>query len=226
MRTTILLVIFALVGFVAKAQAYTLNPGPVVNGTVVLNDYMFMEIRMVHTGADTLRFEYALLGNTCNPTWEMSMCDYQSCYPLIPNSGTMDPAPAGQDGFLKITMNPHSDGGTGQVRFKVWEASNPSHSDTLTFNIDAVTAVGTEVTQPQFTIYPNPSADWIHIDMGAHLRSAGEFMLYASDGKLAGKAAMPLDGKLTYPVGNLSKGIYLVRIVDRDREYQSRIMVK
>lgn len=226
MKTTILLVLLALAGVVAKAQAYTLNPGPVVSGTVLLNDYMFMEIRMAHTGADTLRFEYELLGNTCNPTWEMSMCDYQSCYPSIPAFGAMAPAPAGEDGFIKITMNPHSDGGTGQVRYRVWEASDPGHSDTITFNIDAVTALEPASFAAFAAIHPNPTSDFIHVETAGPVHGAGAFMLYAMDGRLVGNAVMPADGKITYPVSQLPAGIYLVKVVDRLHVSTARVMVK
>jgi hypothetical protein len=226
MKTRIVLFTLCLVGILAKAQSYTLNPGPVVNGIALPNDYSFFEIQMVNNGASPIVLEYSLLSNTLNPTWEVSGCDYQSCFPFVPTGRAMEPIASGEYGFLKLTLNPHSDPGLGQVVYKVWETSNPNVADTIIFNIDAVTATQPLSAKPLVAVYPNPTSDFIHIETGGPIHGDGAFMLYATDGKLVGKATMPSNGKLTYPVSDLPTGIYLVRVMDRDHDLMARIVIE
>ena len=138
----------------------------------------------------------------------------------------MEPIASGEYGFLKLTLNPHSDAGIGQVVYKVWETSNPNAADTITFNIDAVTATQAISTKSLVAVYPNPTSDFIHIETGGPMHGDGVFMLYSTDGRLVGKAAMPSNGKLTYPVSDLPTGIYLTRVLDRDRDLMARIVVE
>jgi hypothetical protein len=226
MKARILLILFCLTALSSQAQSYTLNPGPSVSGAVTPGDFLFLNIEMVNAGSDTIHLEYALLSNISNPNWDITLCDYQSCYPVLPMSGAMAPVAAGGYGFLKVDVFPNSDLGSGQVIYKVWEASNPNDADTLIFNFDVITATQQAAPKPLVAVYPNPASDLVNIETGTPMHGAGTFTLHAADGKVVGKADMPSNGSLSYPVSDLPTGIYLVRVVDRDHDLKARIVIE
>jgi hypothetical protein len=225
MKARILLLMLCVAAMGMNAQSYTLNPGPSVSGAVTLGDFLFLNIEMVNAGSDTINLEYELLSNISNPNWDITLCDYQSCYPVLPMSGAMAPVAAGGYGFLKVDVYPNSDLGSGQVIYRVWEASNPNDADTLIFNFDVITATQQAAPKPLVAAYPNPATDFLNIETGTPMHGAGTFMLYAMDGKLVGKADMPPNGRLRYPVSDLPTGIYLVRVMDRDHDLKARIVI-
>jgi hypothetical protein len=77
----------------------------------------------------------------------------------------MGPIVVGDNGLMSLHLNPHSEAGTGIIRYIIYATNTPTQIDTLTWIITASGSVGiNEVSKNNaITIYPNPTTETLNI---------------------------------------------------------------
>lgn len=85
----------------------------------------------------------------------------------------------------------------------------------------------TQVIEPvriDYTIYPTVSRDMVHIEVADGFD--GEVQVYATDGRLVDRKKTSFDRSYTLDVGDLSAGMYMLRLMSKTVAYESKSFVK
>ncbi|MBD3638480.1 MAG: T9SS type A sorting domain-containing protein [Crocinitomicaceae bacterium] len=162
------LLFVALLNFNLSAQDFTYSPSQYVFTELQTSQYGECHIDIVN---DTAGVSYAweLVSNTLPSGWWYSLCDYNGCYPGIPNSGTMqsittNDAQNGVYGFFKLTINPEAIAGSGVVEIYVYDQTDYNIGDTVTMEFNHVSSVGINQNEiVSLSTYPNPTSDNLNI---------------------------------------------------------------
>lgn len=121
------------------AQNYTLSPADTLNVNATLDNLEVANFTQIHLGSDSLRLSWEKISETIPATWEASLCDIGHCYNNLPNMGSMDAIPVGDDGLMSLHITPHTTAGTAVIRYALWDATQMTHIDTLTWIVKAST---------------------------------------------------------------------------------------
>lgn len=206
-----------------NAQDYNLTPNDTVSETVVLNGYYSPGINMEHdnTTADSLELNWELFDNTAPAGWDYSFCDYTSCYAGNITSGTMLKFGQNEAGFIKVNVMPTSVG-VAQFRFKIWETSNPTEIDTITFLFDAILGVSDIDLGQKVSVYPNPSnGEQVTIN---YILPNSEIVIQNALGQVVLYRCVKT-AKLSITNLGLRKGVYFLRIERDGKQYVSRKLI-
>lgn len=159
--------------FVSAIQAqvtYTLSPTNTVNLTLPLNQSTGSKIYQVNTGNSKILLKWERVFVNLPLGWTYTSCDNSFCYGGVPvGPNTMDSVSVGGQGFVGVDIDPANISGVGIVKIYVYQDGYYSQGDTLTWNI-STTAVGVEEISESsgINIYPNPTSDFLHIDLDAN----------------------------------------------------------
>lgn len=152
----------------ASSPNYSLTPGPILTDTADLNTLNIYDIYQINTSNNSIQLSWQLISTSIPTGWDYSLCEYGTCYPGIPNGGTMDSIVVGSMGFLGLNINPYFIAGTAMVKVYVYETGFFSLGDTLTWIIHALpTSIHEIELQSKIICYPNPTSDVISIDLGS-----------------------------------------------------------
>lgn len=118
-----------------------------------------------------------------NDGWDLSVCDYGSCYIGVPKGGDMDSATSADDVFMKFTVNSMGKADECWYTLRVYDRNEPTNADTITLVFKAwPTSVG-EVNQEAFSLYPNPSTGLVTLNLDRDLDEITQFHLVDAHGK-------------------------------------------
>lgn len=134
---TTILIATALSSF---AQNFSYPLGQNIVEHVEAENYESYEIKIHTASAEAITYQYQLIGNTFNPNWSISLCDYNACYVGVPTSSSMEPitlaeAQGGTHGFFKMNITVGQHYGMGKVSYYVYDASDFSRGDTVSFEL-------------------------------------------------------------------------------------------
>lgn len=211
MKTLLLSLNLLFISLVSVAQHYVITPAREVNMTPAFDQLTIVDIYQENTSNTTIQLKWKLISNELFPGWDFSLCDYTTCYPGIPDSGTMTPVPPGEKGFLGLNVKPYDIPGTGKVRMYVYEDGFMEKGDTVTWYVIAKPNGITEITGSAIvSLYPNPANETVtvHVD-AADLSTAS---IQVTD--LLGKSLInkPLTNETTaLDVSDLPNGYYLIQ---------------
>jgi hypothetical protein len=179
--------------------------------TPAFNQLTIVDIFQQNTSNDTILLKWELISNELFPGWDFSLCDYTTCYPGIPDNGTMTRVPPGEKGFLGLNVKPYDIPGTGKVRMYVYEDGFMEKGDTLTwFVIAKPTGIAELNGSAIVSLYPNPANETVTIQVDAADLSTAS--LQVTD--LLGKSLInkPLTNESTkLDVSDLPNGYYLIQ---------------
>jgi hypothetical protein len=211
MKTLFTSLTLLFISLVSLGQHYVISPSREINMTPAFNQLTIVDIFQQNTSNDTILLKWELISNELFPGWDFSLCDYTTCYPGIPDNGTMTRVPPGEKGFLGLNVKPYDIPGTGKVRMYVYEDGFMEKGDTLTwFVIAKPTGIAELNGSAIVSLYPNPANETvtIHVD-AADLSTAS---IQVTD--LLGKAFInrPLTNEsTTLDVSDLPNGYYLIQ---------------
>lgn len=119
----------------AAAQLYFHSPNDTLTAETTVNSQVTLNITQVHPGMDTLYFTWAKVTGDLPVGWQATICDNNTCYPDLMESGQTLPVLPGDDGLMLIHCTTSSQTGTAIIRYAISEASTPQQVDTLTWII-------------------------------------------------------------------------------------------
>lgn len=165
MKLKIILIINILfISLCTTAQKnYIIQPSKHVIVDPIYNLLSVTDIYQENTSNQPIILKWKLISNNLQPGWDFSLCDYQTCYVGIPDSGVMDTVPPGEKGFLGLNVNPLEIKGTGEVIMFVYEDGHMDNGDTLVWEIAEPTGIKELRRSNILALYPNPANEQVTV---------------------------------------------------------------
>src|SRR6185295_7454126 len=130
----------------------------------------------------------------------------------------------GEEGFLSISVDPRNISGTGKATMYLFDITDPSVKDTITFIISAgVNGIHTYAASHALKIYPNPASETVHVKV-EHSASFTNASIHILDvvGKTVYDVSANANDWTTIAVNSLSPGIYFVRYDNGNGLYSTK----
>jgi hypothetical protein len=224
MKKNLLLAFIVLFSSLIKAQvSYSITPAKSMTVTAPYSSVTIFDINQKNTSSSKIILKWKLVSMSLPPTWQYSMCDYQTCYSGIPaGPNTMDTIPGNGQGFLGLNIDPTTTSGSGVVKVYVYQNTFPANGDTLTWHVNTP-AVGIEeiFAGSGIKIYPNPAKDLLTVDLNNF--EAIKVNLFDALGRIVLTAPLSLSAT-TLNISALDKGFYTLVIDTKDKQLFKQII--
>jgi Secretion system C-terminal sorting domain len=201
------IILFLLTVLPASAQTFAAMPNDSIEGTYHVNDWASDYIYLRNNSIAPVTLSYQTISNTMTPAgWDVVLCTNNACFPYVPTSGTLGTIASGDSGYFHLQCGFMGFAGTNQVRVRVYETSNPTNCDTITFLYHAMTSIGfADNSSEELGLsqnYPNPFSETTTIayDLAGQ---TGELVVTDVSGKVI------FVYKLNSPKGNITIGGFL-----------------
>ena len=228
MKSKAILLFFSLTLLLGtiKAQVFSWKTNDSVS-VVSTDGTASLKLMMTNISGDSLSLDWKLISNTFPSAWDVTLCDYNTCYIGIPDSGSMKKLGQLELGFLTLTVDMKNELGAAEMRFYVYDASDTTAGDTATFLLDASIATGigqlNDVNKTQI-VFPNPASDYVTLK-GINGKSANVW-IYDLNGKEIKSSTLDLTMNTQLSVQELNAGIYLIKVLDSNGQLFLNRMVK
>ena len=212
-RHVLFLFSILLSSFIITAQAQvSVDPGSfVLTGNPSQTDISY-HVHVTNTSNETLNIYWSKEMINQPSQWLSWICDENRCYFYHVHSCPADipvVLSPGESSDLQVHLNPSKTAGTGNYELNVLDNNgNLIESVEGTIVIDASTAVK-EANDLKLTIFPNPTLDFFEVSETPGLRYIEVFNIIGN--KVRSFDSAP---QKQYYVGDLTDGIYLVRLVN------------
>lgn len=207
----ILTVVFCV--HMAEGQQFAALPAEAVNFEVAPNLANECFIYIENQTDSALHLKWRTSFREIPAGWDIDLCDYGACYGGIPSQGQMIPVAAGQQGYLKLIVQPGLILGSGAVHFLVFDSLAPTAYIEVKFNLSSPGFVSTaQVEAPELLAFPNPFSDRLTLVAPA---AAGRFLLTDALGNTAMSGWMGSDDPMELNAEALPAGIYFLHFMDK-----------
>ncbi len=219
MKKFLLLLTIISATLMANSQSFTVSKNVVnVEGPNSTSEDALSTITNVSTDMTDTAFQWAIISLSAPAQWLLSFCDIKDCYTSLGiGMNKVFYLKNAASGPLKATFDFQNMHGSGSFAIVVSSVKNPTDMDTVTFNANAwLTSVNEVKNQKSIVVYPNPVRDQLNIQYQAKDRVNIEiYNLLGSKVKSFTNEAL----NNTVHVGDLDKGIYFIRINDKNTIY-------
>ena len=214
MKKFFVLVMLAGFGLTATAQNFNFsNDQHIVEEMTDL--YTSHYINFATSAPQAITYKFERISNNMPVDWDLSLCDYQSCYVGVPETGTMTfisltEAEAGKEGYFNLTVSNKGIEGEGLVEVYVFEEGNHENGDTVSWHLTFKSPVATEDLEVHdfFDVYPNPAKNVLNITSKGY-RSGS---IYNSIGSKV--INLQASTNESVDVSSLSSGVYAIALQD------------
>lgn len=206
------LFILLMIPLFAKAQiTVTADPSPfVISGSPSQTD-IAAHIQVTNTSASTINLFWSKRMTNNPVNWQSWICDKNLCYtPDIHSTPASKPnvlAP-GESFDLQVHMNPAQTEGTGSYELNLLDDQGNNIMTIPGQMIISLASSTKEQGDTKLTVYPNPTQDYFQVSETPGLRYVEMFNIVGN--KMKSFDAAP---QRQYYVGDLTDGMYLVRLV-------------
>jgi len=165
MRIPLLLFLLAVAGTSLNAQlSFSFTPDTLLEAEANPEIYNIYQLDILNETENPLTLSWRRLQNDYPEGWEVSFCDNNVCYGLIPINGDMIPFGPDETAFLKLDIHPHEIAGTGIFRFLVFPSGEQNNYQLASFIINSgVTSNTVEAQLLKLSVFPNPTNDYLQI---------------------------------------------------------------
>ena len=184
----------------------------------------YMSLYMENNTEDSLLLDWHFVENTFPAEWEWTLCDYTTCYLVIPDTGSMTTLIDTAEGLLSLSINTNKHPGVGIMRFYVYNELKPVDGDTGTFILNSTYTGINEIYKhiSNLEIFPNPTSESFSF-LGLQSSPREWWILDLSGKTLLHEFVRDMDE--SYDVSNLPNGLYLLRMRDsKNGIYSSRLI--
>ncbi len=174
----------------------------------------------VTQGELSLRWERETPDGTGPEAWDSWVCTVPGNCGL-PNTLTLDfTIAAGEVGEFQYHVRPNDVAGMGTFVVNVINNANDEILQTVTINVDLLPLSSNEIEEAQITMYPNPATDFFQLE---NAQIVDQVLVY----NILGREVRSFGANETsYFVGDLPKGIYLVKLTDEDSSSTKTLKLK
>ncbi len=167
--------LFVLAGMTIQlpAQTFFPLPGAVLEQEVLPNlaneCYIYFEDNV---NTDSLHLKWRLADATIPLGWDISLCDYGTCYTNIPPGKTMLPAYDTIQPYLKLVVLPNAVAGSAWIWFRVSRVGDDTDFQDVYFEVHTPGFVSssTPFLEQGIKIWPNPVSDILYVHQNLDTR--------------------------------------------------------
>lgn len=188
-----------------SAQNYTFSPGNEVFGLLEMDMYTEHYMYIGHDSPDSARITWRVIENTCPEGWDIQACDYQHCYTGLPNDGDMNPVPAGEQGYLRMIVNPFLIAGTGMLHLLIFPTGEPMNY------VDAYYYFNTTALSSENAGVSTSSLVFLEDEIVYESPIFGNLQVYTMNGGLV-LQEIKQQPAMRMGLAGLTPGIYLLRL--------------
>lgn len=210
----------------ASAQNFKFSPSQHLVGQLS-GEWPEFTINIEPSSPEAIQYNWEIVENTLPMDWDMSLCDYNTCYALLPNSASMAPisledAKSGTKGFFKVTFLSYNTDTTARLSFYVYDSKDTARGDTVSFSFSTTSSVSSTDIH-KIEVSPNPSSSVIHFDVpesNTNLRVidfAGRTVLEETAVRL---------GRHSLNLSHLPKGVYFLDLSSSSRHAMSKLILQ
>ncbi len=225
MKKILLLSVFTFATMVMWGQeVLTIEPNPVIvmDITVEITDAPgHSTLTNAGNTGRTIVWEKKVIEKT--ESWDVAVCDINNCYfPSVDSKSVV--LAAGASSNLDVHAYPNGTPGYAIVEMKCYDSADTTVVNVghYYFNYDP-NGTRAPVVKKDFTLYPNPTSNFFSIKEDA--ASISRVVVYDLLGKEVKRFDPDFDAR--FDVSELSKGNYLVQILDKEgRTLSTKVLQK
>lgn len=219
-QKTIIIIVLGLMCFSVKAQSYSHAPNDTLISYTSLDAQVTMNITQVHTGNDTLQFQWNLNSVDMPVEWEANICDNSQCYDSLVLSGMTLPILPGDNGLMLVHCIPHVTSGTAVIRYAMCEITNPTQVDTLTWIIHTSEAGIDSQIACEFPVFNYASG---HLVLNVEAQELDELRMYNSLGQLV--LFEKVNGQSHIKLSKKMSGVYWLQLLGKGQVINKKIYI-
>lgn len=209
MKKVLLAVFLMLSAWSTQAQIILLTDDTVYTAGPATEFEIVAYANVRNTSESPANLRWVKLSNQVTTGWTSTICDVNLCYP--DNVDSADFTLAGNSiGNVDGHFYPNNIVGTGTLRVRIYQISNPSNSVIVTFIGSTTGASVNQLSKPTLKVYPVPTDNYLFLETTASFENA-DIEIYNMIGKRVAQfksSAM----KSRVSVGHLPKGQYIIRM--------------
>ncbi|MEO9533513.1 MAG: T9SS type A sorting domain-containing protein [Crocinitomicaceae bacterium] len=230
MKTLYTILLFTGLTLSVNAQNFNYAPSQSVHTELTTSSYSDVNIDITTQTTQAIDYKWELISNTMPTGWVYSLCDYTSCYPGIPATGTMTPisltdAQNGTIGFFKLTINPDEVEGSGEAKIYVYDAADYNNGDTVTMSFNHTSSLGIEdEVYGHLSVYPNPAVDVLTLDNSMNI--SNNVVVSNVLGEQVMNLTIAPNSKETIDVASFKPGIYFVSYTNKEGIRRTEKIIK
>ena len=157
--------------------------------------------------SSSMTYRWVITNNSLPAGWSFALCDNAGCLDDI-DSNEFTIA-AGDSGVFEVHFYPGNIVGTGSLTFIIFPASTPYRDSKITHSIcTAETSGGGSFAKVDFSMYPNPTRDYLNIRFNK--RGNHSIEIYNVLGTRVMKRDASNTDKMRISLENLQSGMYVV----------------
>lgn len=176
-----------------------------------------IDLNIYNNSSRDLEFWWEIDRGSCPDEWEFYLCDLNLCYTTAIQSCPCNKqnliAPS-SDGVLMLHILANGVQGSGVINLRILsecEGETSAHDLPITFVVDNSTSTEFSELNNNINLYPNPAFDLISLKNDINV---SEIVFYNIIGKKIKTISHQKGQK--HEVSDLDKGIYLVRLLNKD----------
>lgn len=222
---TISTLIIALLAFGGNAQTFQWDTNDSVVVDLTPNSMVqYPTYQSVVNSGDTVTLAIEVIYSDIPNTWDGMLCIYGLCLGTIPNVGTqatMDPIHDGQQGMVRLTVNPYSDLQPAKLQVYVYDVNHPNDGDTATWILNPSSLSVSDLEMPTMSIGPNPAQDLISVKLSEEMQS---LRIVDASGRVVRNISALNVLTTDVNVSDLPAGVYTVQAQTKNNVIESRFI--
>lgn len=191
------------------AQTLSYSPGQIIEKTVSLTYYSTEYIFITNNTDQLIDLSFELIDENLPQQWSATGCTNMICYTNLPDNGSLGALQPGGEAYFSINLSVNEFVGDGELKFAVFNTSNPQQRDTLLFIYHATEDLSNQAPQP-----------WAKINFAQNVvtiflrNESVPTVLYVFDlqGNLV--VIMKLEEISSVSLASLSAGVYITVVLD------------
>ncbi|MBI3258668.1 MAG: T9SS type A sorting domain-containing protein [Ignavibacteriae bacterium] len=158
-----------------------------------------------------LDLSWKFISSDMHTDWTYTICDNINCYPAFQENARFKMIEKGQSAFFTFDIfSPEGPKSNATVRLGVYETSNPSMIDTVSFSVQTTSSVE-EPASYTAGITPNPATDILTISAEAALNS---LQVFSAVGMKIMEMSNTNNTEVTLNIHELPAGVYYIKARD------------
>jgi len=172
------------------------------------------KIKFFNQSQSDVTIEYSQVELDYPESWLISFCDNRDCLPNFPTSGVYAAIKPGDTTDMKLDVFPMGGADSAMVKYAIWDQSQPSEIDTLTYRIYARWGLNVKsINEFNSNVFPNPISQDILNVSGTQI---DEVLVYNAAGKLTFKQDYHKEDAVKLNINQLESGNYIIRVRHAD----------
>ena len=171
---------------------------------------------------NTGNFRWVRTTNAQVAGWQTSICDINTCY--LPTTDSADFTLNGRSNSnIDCHLYPNQVQGNGTVVVTVFEVSNRANAVTVVYRFSTHAAGLNSIGQPGLSAFPNPTQDWVTVDVDLPISQTISASLHDIQGRSVRQITLS-PGRNQVDLSTLPRACYMLLVTDQHYSACLRLM--